>query len=116
MKQICCVILFMQILLISCNNKDVTIFVYNNTDNLITDISIYVQGKKFKLENIEPRKKKGLRIQKNEIQLNSRDFRIETTLENRDKIPLNGFYYSDLPGGTNMRYNIDVYDTKILIR
>lgn len=116
MKYFFSIILLIQLQFISCNDKYVTISVYNKTDNLITDMSIYVQGKKFKIENIGSRKKMELRIQKNEIPLNSHDFRIETTLTNKYGKRIRGFYYSDISASPNSKYTMEVYDSVTLIK
>ncbi len=77
---------------------------------------MYVQGKEYKIESIKPSDKSELIIKLTELSLNNHDFRIETKHRNNDSIIVTGFYYSDLSGNPNASYQIEVHDSKTLIK
>lgn len=101
---------------VSCSNKEIKINIINKSKNPIKEMNVFVQGRQYKIDEIKESGHSTISIKKDEITLNTHDFRIESTLTFRDGKKNSGFYYSDISGMPNSEYTIEVYDSTSVIK
>lgn len=100
----------------SCSNQEFEIIIKNKGNYTIKLLNLYVQGKEFKVNQLEVNKQTKINIPFNTVPLNSHDFIIESKLILKNGKLNSGFYYSDLSGTPNPKYIIEVYDSHTVIK
>lgn len=103
-------------ILVSCGNKEIKISIKNKSKDPINEMTVFVQSKQFKIDKTKGNGYSTINIKRNDITLNTHDFRIESTLTLRDGKKNRGFYFSDISGIPNSEYSIEVYDSISVIK
>ncbi|WP_068244457.1 hypothetical protein [Hydrotalea flava] len=116
MKNLLILIITISKLFTSCGNPEIKITIKNKSNESIKQLIFYVQGNEYKVDKIEAKKYSTISINKNNLTLNSHDFRIESTVILKSGKINRGFYYSDLSSRPNSEYTIEVYDSISVIK
>ncbi len=116
MRNALILVILLSVVLVSCNNQDFDIIIENKRNQITDSLLVYVQGRRFIVDQLEANQHSSFKVKLSAISLNTHDFKIESILTlNGGKIN-RGFYYSDLSGTPNLKYTIEVYDSITVIK
>lgn len=109
-------VILLSVVLVSCGNQDFDIIIENKRNQTIDSLLVYVQGKKFIVDQLEANQRSSIMVKFSSIDLNAHDFKIESVFMLKEGKLNKGFYYSDLSGTPNLKYTIEVFDSLTLIK
>ncbi len=108
--------ILLSVVLVSCNNQDFDIIIENKRNQITDSLLVYVQGRRFIVDQLEANQRSSIKVKLSTISLNTHDFKIESILTLNGGRINRGFYYSDLSGTPNLKYTIEVYDSITVIK
>jgi len=109
-------VILLSVVLVSCNNQDFDIIIENKRNQKTDSLLVYVQGKRFIVNELEATQRSSIKVKLSSIALNAHDFKIESVFMLKKGKLNKGFYYSDLSGTPNSNYTIEVYDSITVIK
>jgi len=109
-------VILLSVVLVSCNNQDFDIIIENKRNQITDSLLVYVQGRRFIVDQLEANQRSSIKVKLSTISLNTHDFKIESILTLNGGRINRGFYYSDLSGTPNLKYTIEVYDSITVIK
>jgi hypothetical protein len=109
-------VILLSVVLVSCNNQDFDIIIENKRNQITDSLLVYVQGRRFIVDQLEANQRSSIKVKLSTISLNAHDFKIESVFIPEEGKLNNGFYYSDLSGSPNLKYTIEVYDSITVIK
>lgn len=109
-------VILLSVVLKSCGNQDFYITIENKRNETIDSLLVYIQGKKFIVDQLEANQRSSIKVKFSSIALNGHDFKMESVFMPKEGKLNKGFYYSDLSGTPNLKYTIEVYDSLTIIK
>ena len=109
-------VILLSVVLVSCNNQDFDIIIENKRNQITDSLLVYVQGRRFIVDQLEANQRSSIKVKLSTISLNTHDFKIESVFMPKKGKLNKGFYYSDLSGTPNSNYTIEVYDSITVIK
>jgi len=116
MRNALILVILLSVVLVSCNNQDFDIIIENKRNQITDSLLVYVQGRRFIVDQLEANQRSSIKVKLSTISLNTHDFKIESILTLNGGRINRGFYYSDLSGTPNLKYTIEVYDSITVIK
>jgi len=116
MRNALILVILLSVVLVSCNNQDFDIIIENKRNQITDSLLVYVQGRRFIVDQLEATQRSSIKVKLSSIALNAHDFIIESVFMTKKGKLNKGFYYSDLLGTPNSNYTIEVYDSITVIK
>ncbi len=116
MRNALILVILLSVVLVSCNNQDFDIIIENKRNQITDSLLVYVQGRRFIVDQLEANQRYSIKVKLSTISLNTHDFKIESVFMPKKGKLNKGFYYSDLSGTPNSNYTIEVYDSITVIK
>ena len=116
MRNALILVILLSVVLVSCNNQDFDIIIENKRNQITDSLLVYVQGRRFIVDQLEANQRSSIKVKLSTISLNTHDFKIESVFMPKEGKLNKGFYYSDLSGSPNLKYTIEVYDSITVIK
>ena len=116
MRNALILVILLSVVLVSCNNQDFDIIIENKRNQITDSLLVYVQGRRFIVDQLEANQRSSIKVKLSTISLNTHDFKIESVFMPKKGKLNKGFYYSDLSGTPNSNYTIEVYDSITVIK
>jgi len=110
------ILILFSVVQISCSIQDIDIIIDNKRNETTDSLLVYVQGKRFIVDQLESNQRSSIEVKLSSIALNAHDFKIESVFIPKEGKLNKGFYYSDLSGIPNLKYTIEVYDSITVIK
>ena len=110
------ILIIFSVVQISCSNQNFDIIIDNKRNETTDSLLVYVQGKRFIVDQLEANQRSSIKVKLSTISLNTHDFKIESVFIPEEGKLNKGFYYSDLSGTPNSNYTIEVYDSITVIK
>jgi hypothetical protein len=69
-------VILLSVVLVSCNNQDFDIIIENKRNQITDSLLVYVQGRRFIVDQLEANQRSSIKVKLSTISLNTHDFKI----------------------------------------